>query len=103
MTTDEPETGYRPTPLDVSGVTIPDDLRRLVEVLAENAHDVWAARRLAEGWRWGATHDAVAGTHPNLVRYADLDEQAKDMDRDMALGNISALLALGYEIRRPEG
>ncbi len=95
---------YRPRPIDTSGVQLPADLEPLVERLAENAHDLWAARRIADGWTWGPQRDDAAKKHPCLVPYADLPESEKGYDRDAVLGTIRAVLALGYRIekgRRP--
>ena len=51
---------YRPTPIDTSKIKLADDLLELRERLAENTHDVWASRRLAEGWTYGPTRDDMA-------------------------------------------
>lgn len=69
-----------------------------MERLAENAHDRWALRRLADGWRHGPARDDVARTHPLLIPYADLPEDEKDYDRDLAVETIRAVLSLGYRI-----
>ena len=44
---------YNPNPLDTSQVKLPEDLSKLTELLAENAHEVWARERSALGWKWG--------------------------------------------------
>ena len=33
---------YKPKPIDTSGVKLPGELLKLIELLAENNHDVWA-------------------------------------------------------------
>ena len=56
---------YRPEPIDTGAVALSDDLRELTEVLARNAHDVWARLRFAQGWRWGPERsDARKETPP---------------------------------------
>ena len=45
--------GYTPRPLNLECVTVPRCLMGLVERLAENAHNVWAAGRIKEGWTFG--------------------------------------------------
>lgn len=45
--------GYVPRPLDLEGVSLDDKLLALVDKLAENAHNVWAAKRIKEGWTYG--------------------------------------------------
>jgi hypothetical protein len=91
---------YRPRPLDTSGVRLDAALMALVEVLAENAHDAWAAERLAQGWRYGRQRDDARKLHPSLVPYADLPEAEKQIDRSMVLATVRAILALGYDMRR---
>ncbi len=92
--------GYRPTPIDTSGITLSDDLLGLRERLAENAHDVWASRRLSEGWTYGPTRDDAARKHPDLVPYARLPDTEKQYDRDTAMETLKAIIALGYRIER---
>lgn len=92
---------YAPKPVDTSHVKLADDLRELTERLAENAHDVWARRKLADGWTWGPTVDAAAKKHPDLIPYDQLTEDKKEYDRDTAMESIKAILSLGYVIHRP--
>jgi hypothetical protein len=42
---------YQPRPIDTTEVALSPDLLALTERLAENAHDIWAARRIAGNWR----------------------------------------------------
>jgi ryanodine receptor 2 len=91
---------YIPKPIDTSAVKLPDDLRELTERLAENTHDVWARRKLADGWTWGSTIDAIGKKHPDLIPYDQLPEHKKDYDRDTAMETIKAILSLGYTIAR---
>jgi hypothetical protein len=44
---------YEPRPINTSHVTLTPDILQLTERLAENAHDLWAVKRLAEGWTYG--------------------------------------------------
>ena len=101
MSDDPGEAPYRPKPIDTSAIRLPEELRHLVEILAENAHDAWAASRLADGWRRGPKVDDLAKEHPNLVPYAQLSEAEKDIDRNVVVAILSTTLALGYEVRRP--
>lgn len=91
---------YHPKPIDTSAVTLSDDLLALTERLAEHAHDVWAARRMAEGWTYGPKRDDAAKRHPDLVPYADLPESEKEYDRRAAMETLKAIVALGYRIGR---
>ena len=89
---------YRPSPIDTSSVVLSSDLDALTERLAENAHDLWALQRLADGWTHGARRDGAAKTHPYLIPYRELPESEKIYDRNAALGTLKALTALGYRI-----
>lgn len=91
---------YAPRPIDTSRVELSPEIRELTEKLAQHVHDVWAQRRLAEGWERGSRLDGVRKQHPLLIPYADLDETDKDDDRQVALEILRALLALGYRIER---
>lgn len=91
---------YRPNPIDTSGVVLSKDLLALTERLAEHAHDIWAARRMAEGWTYGPKRDDAAKKHPDLVPYADLPKSEKEYDRSAAMETLKAIVALGYRIER---
>jgi hypothetical protein len=92
---------YQPKPIDTSAVQLPPELRELTEQLAENAHELWAAQRIAEGWSYGHERDDRARHHPNLVPYTDLSESEKEYDRLTAVGTLKAILTLGYLIMPP--
>ncbi len=91
-------TTYVPKPLDTSAVQLPQSLAPLMEQLAENAHDVWAATRIAQGWRLGPTRDDAKKTHPCLVPYDQLPESEKEYDRKTAAETLKAITLLGYRI-----
>ena len=65
---------YYPHPLDTTDVRLPESLNELMEQLARNVHEVWAAGRIAEGWRWGEVRDDEHKLHPCLVSYDELPE-----------------------------
>ena len=92
--------GYHPVPPDTSWVSLDGELEALIEVLAEDAHDAWAAARFAADWEFGQEYDAGARLHPNLVPYSDLSEADKDIDRDVVLATLRGVIARGYELRR---
>ena len=47
--------GYRPAPLDLSGIALNEKCLELVELLAENTHNVWSKERIKQGWTYGLT------------------------------------------------
>ena len=93
---------YNPKPIDTSGVKLPRSLRSLIERLAENNHDIWARKRLEEGWRYGPERDNIKKTNPYLVPYAELSESEKDYDRVLSVELLKNAVALGYRITPPE-
>lgn len=95
---DPSDTGYVPTPVDTSDVKLSDEYAELCELLARNNHEVWARRRLEEGWRYGPARDDVRKEHPSLVPYEQLPESEKDYDRIMVAETLKAALAMGYKL-----
>jgi hypothetical protein len=93
---------YQPRPIDVALVALTPEILQLTERLAENAHDVWGAKRLAEGWTLGPKKDSDLKQTPLLVPYAELPESEKQYDRDLALATLKAALALGYRIEKSD-
>ena len=93
---------YDPESIDVSRVTLTPEILALTERLAENTHEHWSRRRLAEGWRYGPRRDDAKKEHPGLVPYAELTESEKDYDRLTAMETLKAILALGYRIDKEQ-
>ena len=91
---------YQPRPIDTSRIELPQSLVELTERLAENAHDVWAAGRLSEGWTWGPVRDDTAKRHPDLVPYSELPESEREYDRRTAMETLKAIIVLGYRIQK---
>ena len=91
---------YIPHPIDVSDVDLDDQLMELSESIAENAHEIWADARRAEGWRFGVKRDDAKREHPDMVPYNELPEGEKYYDRAMALNTIRLVKKLGYKIER---
>src|SRR5437763_29645 len=48
---------YDPKPIDNSRIELSAELKQLVERLAANNHDLWASRRISEGWKYGPRRD----------------------------------------------
>lgn len=89
---------YMPKPVDTSGIVLPEELLRLTEKIAENVHEVWAAERLAQGWRYGDKRDDALKTTPCLVPYSELPESEKEYDRNTTLETIKLIVSMGYRI-----
>lgn len=91
---------YNPQPVNLDNIALTDDLLELREAIAENAHDVWAAARMSEGWTYGAERDDQKKQHPDLIPYCALTDREKEYDRIMALNTIKLVIKLGFEIGR---
>ena len=89
---------YIPRPIDTTDVELPADISVLVEKLAENAHDIWAAQRFKDGWTYGPTRDDAEKKHPCLIPYDELPESEKEYDRATSMFSLKAVVALGYQI-----
>lgn len=90
---------YDPQPIDVEDIDLDASLEELTEAIAENAHDIWARRRLDEGWRYGPVRDDLQKTHPDLVPYSKLPEKEKEYDRQMAMNTLRLVRRLGFDVR----
>jgi len=86
---------YTPEPIDTSGVELSQDPQRLMERLAENAHEVWARKRLSECWTYGPEKNAERKQTPWLVPYCELPSAEKDTDRQVIRESLKAAYALG--------
>lgn len=91
---------YTPNPIDTSDVILSDDLLALTEKLASNTHDVWAAGRITEGWKYGSKRDDSKKETPCLVPYKELAESEKEYDRNTALETLRLIIKLGYKIEK---
>ncbi len=91
---------YVPAPIDTSAVELPPEVSALSEQLSQNAHDIWAARRRAEGWKYGPERSDSRHETPCLVPYADLPDSEKQYDRNAAMETLKAIIVLGYRIEK---
>ena len=92
---------YTPKPIDTSAVSLPVELEPLVEQMAKNVHEVWAQKRIEEGWKYGEKRDYELRLHPCLVSYEQLPEIEKEYDRSTALETLKLIIKLGFTIEKP--
>lgn len=88
---------YEPKPIDTTGIQLSREILELTELLARNNHDIWAQKRLAEGWTCGPRNDALK-QNPCLVPYEGLPDSEKEYDRQTAVQTLKTIVALGYRI-----
>lgn len=91
---------YIPHPADTTGIELPDELIPLLEEMARNVHEVWAANRIKEGWKFGNKRDDFKKTHPCLIPYDDLPEIEKEYDRNTSRETLRLILKSGFEIKK---
>lgn len=91
---------YQPKPIDTSKVILPVEITQLTELLAKNAHDIWAAQRMNEGWRFGLKRDDQKKETPRFVPYEQLSGSEKEYDRKIVMETIKTIQALGYRITK---
>ena len=77
---------YAPSPIDLSGIELPESLLDLTEAIAENTHEVWSRNRLAEGWTYGPVRDDANLRHPGLLPYSELSESENVSVTDSVFG-----------------
>jgi ryanodine receptor 2 len=93
---------YTPQPIDTSAINLPNELNPLVEQMAKNVHEVWAAARIAEGWTYGEKRNDDKKTHPCLVSYEELPESEKEYDRKTGLETLKFIIRAGYQIEKKQ-
>ena len=91
---------YVPKPLDTSKISLTAELQELIAKLARNTHEVWAQKRVQDGWTYGPKRDDAAKKHPDMIAYDELTEGEKSYDTEVVTQVVKGILALGYGIAK---
>lgn len=91
---------YTPKPIDTSNIGLPEEVTNLIEELAENTHNQWAAQRIKDGWVYGKKRDDYKKEHPCLIAYNDLPDGEKEYDRITASNALKLIIKLGWKITK---
>jgi RyR domain. len=95
-----PKNTYTPSPEDTLSIELNSDILALTEQIAANVHEVWAEKRMAEGWRFDEEMSDVKKTHPCLIPYDKLPESEKEYDRKTALETLKLIVKSGFSIKK---
>lgn len=91
--------GYAIRPADE--VSLPSKLTEEdVDALARLAHERWREERLLAGWRCGTARDDDRRLHPDLVAWAELAEDRRDIDRTLVRELVGTISASGRALTR---
>ena len=91
---------YIPRPIDTSDINLPEELNPLLEAMAKNVHEVWAATRIAQGWTYGTQRNDTEKKHPCLVPYDQLPEEEKVYDRNTSIETLKLIVKNGFGIKK---
>jgi hypothetical protein len=75
-------------------IITPEDM----ELMAEMEHDRWMKEKKENGWKYGEVRDNDKKITPYLLPYEDLDEDAKDLDRNAVNAIPEIMENAGFEI-----
>ncbi|KAJ8013934.1 hypothetical protein DPEC_G00035000 [Dallia pectoralis] len=90
--------GYRPAPVDLSHITLTPAQETVLEMLAENEHNVWARDRIRQSWSYSSHQDVKSKQSPHLVPYCMLDESSRQSVRERMQEVVCTLLVYGYSL-----
>ena len=95
---------YTPHPEYVSHIKLPEEIKPIADMLAENAHEIWAKDRLAEAEKKIAKGiDVKPYDDPFMKPFSELTKQKRKTDYTTSLNTIKLLYKLDFTIVPSEG
>lgn len=90
---------YSPHPEYVAHIKLPEEIASIADILAENAHEIWAKDRLQEAEKNKAKgKDVNPYDDPFMKPFNELSKQKRKTDYLSALNTIKLLYKLGFEL-----
>ena len=90
---------YTPHPEYVAHIKLPEEIVPIADILAENAHEIWAKDRLHEAEAKKAKgKDVNPYDDPFMKPFHELTKQQRKTDYSSALNTIKLLYKLGFSI-----
>ena len=94
---------YIPHPEFVAHIKLPEEITSIADVLAENAHEIWAKDRLAEAGKKRATGKGVNRNKDPFMRpFNELSKLKQKTDYLSSLNTIKLLYKLGFKLIKNE-
>lgn len=91
---------YLPQSYTITTKDFSNELVALIDIIAINVHEIWAAGRISDGWKYGEKRNDALKEHPGLIPYDQLSETEKEYDRKTVMVTLSFLISNGYEIKK---
>lgn len=94
---------YTPHPEHVAHIQLPESIASIADMLAENAHDMWATDRLAEAEKKRAKGKEMNPyDDPFMKPFNELSKQKRRTDYLSSLNTIKLLYKLGFKLVQPD-
>lgn len=66
--------------IDLDYLKLPEKHKKDINYLAARIHDLWAYKRINQGWSYGERRNDQERTTPNLIPFVELSEEEKSYD-----------------------
>lgn len=93
---------FEPKPFNSSRSILSPTLNELVEMLAENTHEMWAKIRMEEGYKFGRKDDENKKILTSLLPYFFLLEEDKEKNRVSARELVKVITSMGIVFIEPK-